>query len=125
MRQCIASRSASPPPAAAAAAAGAAGPPIYVCGDSHALSPAWQPVLPAGGGGGDGGPGSGAGAAAVRLLVPKLVTGLKHWHLRPEGDFYPKAKAAGPGWPGGEEGAEGGGTKAFLFACLQVVCSAS
>jgi hypothetical protein len=25
-----------------------------------------------------------------RLLVPKLVTGMKHWHLRTESDFYPK-----------------------------------
>jgi hypothetical protein len=26
-----------------------------------------------------------------RLLVPKLATGVKQWHLRPESDFYPKA----------------------------------
>jgi len=53
--------------------AAASSPPLFVCGDSHSLSPGWQPV-------GD------------RFLVPKLVTGLKHWHLRPEGDFYPKVK---------------------------------
>ena len=45
--------------------------PVYVCGDSHALSPAWKSV-------------------GGRLLVPKLVTGLKHWHLREESVFYPK-----------------------------------
>ncbi|CAM9963409.1 unnamed protein product, partial [Phaeothamnion confervicola] len=26
------------------------------------------------------------------LLTPALVTGLKHWHLRPANDFYPKAQ---------------------------------
>ena len=45
--------------------------PVYVCGDLHALSPAWKEV-------------------GGRLLVPKLVTGLKHWHLREESVFYPK-----------------------------------
>jgi hypothetical protein len=45
--------------------------PVYVCGDSHALSPAWRSVN-------------------GRLLVPKLVTGLKHWHLREDSSFYPK-----------------------------------
>jgi hypothetical protein len=48
---------------------------IYVCGDSHCLSPAWQRVV---------------STNKTLLLEPKLVTGLKHWHLRPEGDFYPK-----------------------------------
>ncbi len=24
------------------------------------------------------------------MLRPALVTGLKHWHLRPESNFYPK-----------------------------------
>lgn len=46
--------------------------PIYVCGDSHSMSPAWRTV-------------------GGRKLVPKLVTGLKHWHLRKESNFYPKA----------------------------------
>jgi hypothetical protein len=45
--------------------------PIYVCGDSHSMSPAWRNV-------------------GGRKLVPKLVTGLKHWHLRKENNFYPK-----------------------------------
>lgn len=26
-----------------------------------------------------------------RMLVPKLVTGLKIWHLRPDSTFYTKA----------------------------------
>jgi len=48
---------------------------VFVCGDSHALSPAWMT----------------AGSGVV--LVPKLVTGLKHWHLRPDSNFYPKVSA--------------------------------
>ncbi len=51
------------------------GPPVFVCGDSHTLPTAWQRVIVEG---------------ISRVLVPKLVTGLKHWHLRPESDFYPK-----------------------------------
>ena len=56
--------------------AAAAANPIYICGDSHSIVPAWS-VLQASGG--------------PRLLIPKLVTGCKHWHLRPESSFYPKA----------------------------------
>jgi len=26
-----------------------------------------------------------------RLLIPKVATGVKQWHLRKESDFYPKA----------------------------------
>lgn len=49
-------------------------PQIYVVGDSHCLPLGWQAVnLP-----------------KPHLLVPKLVTGLKCWHLRDECDFYPK-----------------------------------
>jgi hypothetical protein len=48
---------------------------VYVCGDSHSLAPAWK-VL---------------NVKQKRLrLKPALVTGLKHWHLRREGEFYPK-----------------------------------
>ena len=32
--------------------------------------------------------------AELRLLVPKLVTGLKQYHLRKASDFYPKAQFA-------------------------------
>jgi len=49
--------------------------PLYVCGDSHSLSPAWSELEVAG---------------QRRLLLPRLVTGLKHWHLRKESTFYPK-----------------------------------
>ena len=52
---------------------------VYMCGDSHALSPAWKAL------------GGGGGGGARRVLVPALVTGLKHWHLRPATNFYPKA----------------------------------
>lgn len=48
---------------------------IHVVGDSHALSPAWKRWT--------------RGDDSF-VLVPALVTGLKHWHLRPETDFYPK-----------------------------------
>jgi tetratricopeptide (TPR) repeat protein len=44
---------------------------VHVLGDSHCLPLAWRRV-------------SGA------LLIPHLVTGCKMWHLRPEGDFFPK-----------------------------------
>ena len=48
---------------------------IYVCGDSHTLAPAWKVLQ----------------VKQKRLrLKPALVTGLKHWHLRREGTFYPK-----------------------------------
>lgn len=41
--------------------------PIYVVGDSHVMSPAWGIISING---------------KYRLLVPRLVTGVKHWHLR-------------------------------------------
>ncbi|CAM9501696.1 unnamed protein product, partial [Sphacelaria rigidula] len=48
---------------------------VYVCGDSHTLTPAWRQVTV---------------GTSRRVLKPALVTGLKHWHLRPESNFYPK-----------------------------------
>eukprot|EP00669_Euglena_mutabilis_P000749 TRINITY_DN10980_c0_g1_i1.p1 TRINITY_DN10980_c0_g1~~TRINITY_DN10980_c0_g1_i1.p1 ORF type:complete len:258 (-),score=89.14 TRINITY_DN10980_c0_g1_i1:29-802(-) len=48
---------------------------LYVCGDSHSLSPSWRIVTHRG---------------EPRRLVNALVTGLKCWHLRPESHFYPK-----------------------------------
>jgi hypothetical protein len=111
--------------------------PIFLCGDSHCLSPAWS-VVYIGGSSSDssssgsvsnvndsssssGSDNSSSNANDVsnindnsdsngdsnccdsskseadkilrgspRLLVPHLVTGLKQWHLRPEGRFYPK-----------------------------------
>lgn len=82
-------------PAAASASgpSAAAGGVVYVCGDSHCLSSAWCDLTPDSSYGSGITSGTGAGAAAARpvfTLVPKLVTGLKHWHLRPESDFYPK-----------------------------------
>jgi len=50
--------------------------PLYVAGDSHSMSPAWKTITVKG---------------EKRLLYPKLVTGLKIWHLRPESKFFPKA----------------------------------
>ena len=58
--------------------------PIYLCGDSHCISAAWsqirvpKDIL------------NNQSEPTSRLLVPKLITGLKQWHLRPESDFYPK-----------------------------------
>ena len=49
---------------------------VYVCGDGHALAPAWKTLD--------------LGARGIARLRPALVTGLKHWHLRAEGSFYPK-----------------------------------
>lgn len=54
---------------------------IYVVGDSHCMSPAWSTINVQ----------AGQVAPKTYTLVPKLVTGLKHWHLRPESRFYPKA----------------------------------
>jgi hypothetical protein len=49
--------------------------PIYLCGDSHCLSGGWS-ILKV--------------HSLPRLVIPKLVTGVKCWHLRPESKFYPK-----------------------------------
>ena len=49
--------------------------PLYLVGDSHCLSAAWRAVsLPEG----------------PFRVVPVLVTGLKHWHLRAASRFYTK-----------------------------------
>jgi hypothetical protein len=52
--------------------------PIYVIGDSHCLSSAWQKIC------------VDNSTGEQRILVPKLVTGLKHWHLHEDSLFYPK-----------------------------------
>mmetsp|Transcript_9579 Transcript_9579/g.15917 ORF Transcript_9579/g.15917 Transcript_9579/m.15917 type:complete len:549 (+) Transcript_9579:1371-3017(+) len=49
---------------------------LYVVGDSHVLSSAFAVVRPAG--------------SEPRVLVPRLVTGVKQWHLRSASNFYPK-----------------------------------
>ena len=49
---------------------------IHVFGDSHVLSLAWRSLKV--------GP-------ETMVLQPVLATGVKAWHLREEGDFYPKA----------------------------------
>jgi tetratricopeptide (TPR) repeat protein len=48
---------------------------LYVAGDSHCLSTAWQTL---------------EFKNKSWLLRPMLVTGLKTWHLRPESRFFPK-----------------------------------
>jgi len=54
---------------------------LHVVGDSHCLSTAFHSLrLPQPGGGGD----------ADVVMLSKLVTGLKCWHLRAESVFYPK-----------------------------------
>lgn len=49
--------------------------PIYVAGDSHSMSLAWQTIQV---------------KDTSRIIHPMLVTGLKIWHLRPNSKFYPK-----------------------------------
>jgi hypothetical protein len=62
--------------ASASAAAASVPDCLYVCGDSHSLCPAWRTLCIHG---------------KKVLLHSALVTGLKHWHLRPSSRFYPKA----------------------------------
>jgi len=50
-------------------------PPLYLMGDSHSLAPAWRTVKYGG---------------TDHMLVPKLVTGCKVWHLRDASEFFPK-----------------------------------
>ncbi|GBG61368.1 hypothetical protein CBR_g20400 [Chara braunii] len=50
-------------------------PPLFLAGDSHCLSAAWNTVVLRG---------------EKRMLTPLLVTGLKVWHLRDESKFFPK-----------------------------------
>ena len=53
---------------------------VYVLGDSHTLPLAWRRL------------GARASSACPpRLTVPLLITGLKVWHLRPGGVFFPRA----------------------------------
>ncbi|EGG22225.1 hypothetical protein DFA_04343 [Cavenderia fasciculata] len=49
--------------------------PIYIAGDSHAMSLSWTPITVNG---------------EPRLFHPLLTTGLKMWHLRPTSKFFPK-----------------------------------
>ena len=50
-------------------------PPLYVAGDSHSLAPAWRTVTY---------------KNKQHLLVPRLATGCKIWHLREASDFFPR-----------------------------------
>ena len=50
-------------------------PPLYIAGDSHSLAPAWRTVEFRG---------------TPHLLVPRLATGCKIWHMREASDFFPK-----------------------------------
>ncbi|EFA78366.1 hypothetical protein PPL_09017 [Heterostelium album PN500] len=50
-------------------------PPIYIAGDSHALTTSWSSITING---------------QPRLFHPLLTTGLKMWHLRPASKFFPK-----------------------------------
>ncbi len=59
--------------------------PIYVVGDSHTVPLAWNVIRVAS---------AINGRTEHRLLVPKLVTGIKQYHLRKESDFYPKLQFA-------------------------------
>ena len=87
--------------------------PIYVVGDSHCISPAWSilhfkdshydTTIKAGtsmkvdgsmqcdDSSLDNMNTINKEKGSPRLLVPKLVTGIKQWHLRPQANFYTKA----------------------------------
>lgn len=78
--------------------------PLYVIGDSHSLSPAWSIIrTPPSGTTSSTTAASGKAANSTakkdkttgdlipRLVVPKLATGAKQWHLRKQSKFYPKA----------------------------------
>ena len=69
--------------------------PIYIVGDSHCMSLAWSIIRvderSQVKGSDEVSRALGANTGNSRLLVPRLVTGLKQWHLRNEGTFYPKA----------------------------------
>ena len=67
--------------------------PIYICGDSHCLSPAWSVIYQECDKKVEASVTEGVTGVKIkvpRLLVPRLVTGIKQWHLRPQGVFYPK-----------------------------------
>jgi hypothetical protein len=64
--------------------------PIYICGDSHCLSPAWSVISTQESQKAGSDPAVWGNKSTLRLLVPRLVTGIKQWHLRPKGVFYPK-----------------------------------
>jgi hypothetical protein len=64
--------------------------PIYICGDSHCLSPAWSVINTQESQKAGSDPAVWGNKSSPRLLVPRLVTGIKQWHLRPKGVFYPK-----------------------------------
>lgn len=50
-------------------------PPVYLVGDSHCLSPAWESMSLEG---------------QMRRIVPLLITGCKIWHLRDDSNFHAK-----------------------------------
>ena len=64
--------------------------PIYICGDSHCLSPAWSVISAQESHSAGSDPAVSGTKSIPRLLVPRLVTGIKQWHVRPKGVFYPK-----------------------------------
>jgi hypothetical protein len=53
--------------------------PLYIVGDSHVLSLAWQTLYL---------PDSGAGESRPRLAVPVVTTGIKAWHVRRDTRFF-------------------------------------
>ena len=73
---------------------------LYVVGDSHVVPLAWN-ILSVGG--------------QPRILRPLLSTGIKHYHLRSEGDFYPKAQFVNnlKSIPNGSD---------ILFVCGEIDC---
>ncbi|KAL7573042.1 hypothetical protein ACA910_018734 [Epithemia clementina (nom. ined.)] len=55
--------------------------PLFLVGDSHVLSLAWQPIwIP--------GCSTSKDDDGLRLAVPIVITGLKAWHVRPDTHFF-------------------------------------
>jgi hypothetical protein len=64
--------------------------PIYICGDSHCLSLGWNIIECSTSATASSTPDAAVCDPSYHLLIPKLVTGVKQWHLRNESSFYPK-----------------------------------
>jgi len=64
---------------------------VYMVADSHSMAPGWQRLkITAADSNNNSNGNSNSNSSSSVLIIPKLVTGLKCWHLRPSCSFYPK-----------------------------------